>query len=309
MHHRSHHHIPRRRRRGTAFLVVAVVAAFAGSTVQAKPYGQWGSPEPVGSVNGPAAEGCPIESPDGRSLFFVSTRDGGDNDVWLASRSDVDDEFSPPVMLPEPVNSDAGDFCPTPLRGNHLLFVSTRGGVDAYGTTACGGGDIYLTRRSPATGQWDPPRNLGCSPTGPNGPGTEYGPSLVDTGTETVLYFSSGDLAGAKTQDIYVSRRGADGKFGPPEPVTELNTGDADDMMPNVRKDGLELVFASNRPGSVGGFDVYSATRAHVADPWLPPVRIAQVDAGSETRPSLSWDGERLYFGRGGEIYVSERRS
>jgi hypothetical protein len=29
--------------------------------------------------------------------------------------------------------------------------------------------------------------------------------------------------------------------------------------------------------------------------------------AAPETRPSLSWDGERLYFGRAGDIYVSQR--
>jgi hypothetical protein len=127
-------------------------------------------------------------------------------------------------MLPEPVNSDAADFCPTPLRGKDLLFVSTRGGTDAYGTTACGGGDIYLTRRSPATGAWDPPMNLGCTPNGPNGAGTEYGPSLVETDAGPVLFFSSGGILGSNTQDIYMSSRQADGSFDPPQPVTELNT-------------------------------------------------------------------------------------
>ena len=31
---------------------------------------------PVAAVNSPAAEGCPIESPDGLSLLFASTRPG-----------------------------------------------------------------------------------------------------------------------------------------------------------------------------------------------------------------------------------------
>jgi hypothetical protein len=210
--------------------------------------------------------------------------------------------------LPAPVNSDAQEFCPTPLRGKALLFVSTRGGTDAYGTVACGAGDIYLTRRSPATGLWSEPRNLGCAPNGPNGPGTEYGPSLVETAAGVQLYFSTGGAMGSGTQDIQVSRRMADGSFGSPQPVSELNTG-TDDAMPNVRKDGLEVVFTSTRGLGAGSFDVWTSTRASVFDPWPQPVNVAAVNtAASETRPSLSWDGERLYLGRSGDIQVSHRQ-
>src|SRR6266508_737529 len=185
----------------TGALLVAVAAAAPGAAQASQPAG-WAQAELVPNVNDPAAaDGCPIEAPDGLSLYIASTRGpGGDNDLWVATRASEDAEFSAPTMLPEPVNSDAADFCPTPLRGKDLLFVSTRGGTDAYGTTACGGGHIYLTRRSPATGAWDTPMNLGCTPNGPNGAGTEYGPSLVETDAGPVLFFSSGGILGSDTQ-------------------------------------------------------------------------------------------------------------
>jgi WD40-like Beta Propeller Repeat len=292
-------------------IVAALAAVVAGTGVaQAKHFGDWGTADPVPNVNDPMApDGCPIESPDGLSLYIASMRGpGGDNDIWVATRADASTDFGAATMLPEPVNSGAEDFCPTPLRGGSLLFVSNRGGTDAYGTQACGGGDIYLTRRSPVTGQWESPRNLGCAPQGPNGPGTEYGPSLVETEAGTLLFFSSGGLVGTNTQDIYVSRQRADGGFGSPEPVTGLNSA-FDDAMPNVRKDGLEIVFTSNRPGGQGAFDVYSSTRSSVLDLWSPAVNLGAAinTAAPETRPSLSWDGERLYFGRAGDIYVSQR--
>ena len=300
------------RRRAIRLLIgtmLVLVAATAPSAVQAQQLTDWGQAEKVPNVNDPVAvDGCPIESPDGLSLYIASTRRGDPNDIWVATRDSKDAEFGTPTMLPEPVNSNAADFCPTPLQGKNLLFVSTRGGIDAYGTTACGGGDIYITRQSPATGDWAAPRNLGCAPNGPNGTGTEFGPSLVETDIGTLLYFSSGGPLGSNTQDIYVSAQLADGSFGPPTPVAELNTS-SDDVMPNVSKDGLEIVFASTRPGGAGAFDVYSATRNSVGDPWSSPVNLGpavNTDA-PETRPSLSWDGERLYFGRAGEIYVSER--
>jgi len=80
-------------------------------------------------------------------------------------------------------------------------------------------------------------------------------------------------------------------------------------VMPNVSKNGLEVVFASTRPGGEGAFDIYSSTRSSVSEPWSSPVNLGTAvnTASPETRPSLSWDGERLYFGRAGEIYVSHR--
>ncbi|MGH9251465.1 MAG: hypothetical protein ACRD0W_18370 [Acidimicrobiales bacterium] len=290
--------------------VVVTVAVAVPGTAQAKQFSGWSEVEPVSNVNAPGvADGCPIESPDGLSLFIASTRGpGGDNDIWVADRSDESADFGSPTMLPGPVNSDAEDFCPTPLHGNYLLFVSSRGGTDAYGTAACGGGDIYLTRRSPATGTWQAPMNLGCAPDGPNGPGTEYGPSLVETPAGTQLFFSSGGPLGGGTQDIYASRRQADGSFGEREPVAELNST-ADDVMPNVSRNGREVVFASTRPGGQGAFDVYASTRGSVFDEWSTPVNLGTAinTPAAQTRPSLSWDGERLYFGSAGDIFVSHR--
>lgn len=295
-------------------LSVFALAGIVGGAVLVAPasaahVGEWGPTQPLTGINDPtAADGCPIEAPDGSSVFIASTRGpGGDNDIWTAPISTDGQVSGTPEMLPAPVNTDAQEFCPTPLRGKSLLFVSTRGGVDAYGTAACGGGDIYLTRKSPATGEWSEPRNLGCAPHGPNGPGTEYGPSLVETAAGVQLFFSTGGAVGSGTQDIQVSLRLADGSFGAPTPVAELNTG-ADDAMPNVRKDGLEVVFTSNRTGGAGLFDIWTATRASVFDPWSQPVNVTAVNtSASETRPSLSWDGRRLYLGRSGDIQVSHR--
>jgi Tol biopolymer transport system component len=201
------------------------------------------------------------------------------------------------------VNSIYADYCPTPVNGKTLLFVSTRPG-------GCGGGDIYLARRNPALG-WSV-QNLGCDAdgSGPNFPGGEFGPSLVETPQGTLLYFSSDGYQVGGDQDIYVSQQRADGSFGPATIVAELSTA-FHDFMPNVRKDGLEVVFNSNRggPGSFGGQDVYTASRTSTADPWSAPVNLGPSvnTAGNETRSSLSWDGERLHFGRDGDIYVSIR--
>ena len=110
-------------------------------------------------------------------------------------------------------------------------------------------------------------------PTGPTATLDEQGPSYVEVDGRALLYFSrsSASVPG----DIYVSEQLADGSFGPASPVAELNTA-ANDIQPNVRKDGLEVVFSSNHayPGALGGQDVYVSTRASGDDPWSAPVNL-----------------------------------
>jgi len=258
------------------------------------------------------AGGCPIESRDGRSIYMASTRAGGegDLDIWVAHRPDEEAAFGLAENLGPPVNSPYADFCPTPIGGNYLLFVSTR--PAGPGDVVCGSGDMYITRLNPAKG-WETPLNLGCAATGegPNTAGGEFSPSLVESDGRVYLYFSS---TGSGNHDIYVSEMRPDGSFAPGVPVTELNT-EHDDRMPNLTKDGLEVVFASSRPTwgygepAFGSFDIYYASRENIDDPFSEPVNLGPGinTAEGETRSSFSWDRERVHFGRAGEIYVTKR--
>lgn len=280
-------------------------------------FSAWEVATEVIEVNSPSADGCPIESPDGLSLYIASTRAGdgalGGNDIWASDRASKDEPFGAPVSLGAPVNSAANDFCPTPIEGRWLLFVSERPGPETC-QAGPGRGDIYLIRQNAASG-WGEPRHLGCleTGTGPNTAGAEFSPSLVTTKKGTFLYFSS-TVSG--NMDIYVSKLGRDGVFGPPSPVHALNT-EFDDRMPNVSADGLEIVFASDRPvdakgtPAFGSFDIYVSTRKSIDAKWSAPRNLGPNvnTAGSETRSSLSADLERLYFGRDGDIYSSTRRN
>lgn len=260
-------------------------------------------------------DGCPIENPDGLSLFLASNRPGtaGGNDIWAADRASLGEPWGTPRNLGAPVNSASADFCPTPVRGRSLFFVSERPG-DGTGPTPCGGGDIYLSRQSPAGG-WSAPVMLKCAPEGPNFSGGERSPSLVETAFGTFLFYSSNGSGG--DQDIYMSRMGRDGNFGPGKVVRELST-EFEDIMPNVREreDGsFEIVFSSNRPtwgrgqAAFGGQDVYYARSWWLTGSWSAPTNLGEAvnTAGVEQRSTLSKDGERLYFGRDGDIFMSKR--
>jgi len=286
---------------------MSVAATTFGAT-----YGPWGAPAKIDTINGNHADlntasvdGCPIQSPDGLSLYMASNRPryGADPrtdlDIWVAHRDSPDAPYGAPMNLGESINSTADDFCPTPVQGKGLFFVSARPG-------GCGAGDLYFARLNPSHG-WTTPANLGCqSNGGPNGAGGEAGPSYFEAGGQAYLYFSSGP-------DIVVSTRQPNGSFGPAVAVASLNTG-SNDLRPNVRKDGLEIVFDSDRAGGAGGFDIYTATRASVNDPWSSVTNVAAVNtSASETRASFSWDARSLVLGRnpGGEgatdIFVTTR--
>ncbi len=302
-------HISRPNRRSLLSPMMLGLMLVAPQLVGAHQFTAWSVAQPEPGVSSPtAADGCPIESPNGLRLFFASNRNpiGGasdTNDIWVAERSSVEDVFDTPVQLPAPVNSTAADFCPTPLNGKRLLFVSARAIPGA-----CGAGDIYITRYHPVRG-WETPTNLGCSATGagPNSAGGEFSPSLVETAQGTLLYFSSPGQGGL--QDIYVSLQRPDGSFAPGTPVSEVNLAGFHDQMPNVSRDGLEMAFVSDRTGGAGSFDVYVSTRPTTADPWSAPVNLGPAvnTAAGESRPSLSGDGHRLHFGRLGDIWVSTR--
>src|SRR3989442_4927794 len=88
------------------------------------------------------------------------------------------------------------------------------------------------------------------------------------------------------------------------------------DQQPAISKDGLSLYFTSNRPGGLGGFDMYVSQRACVDDPWGSPVNLgATVNTTfDEGNPAFSRDGHLLFFqskrpgGLGGiDIWVSRR--
>lgn len=258
----------------------------------------------VGAPTPTVGGGCPIESWDGNELYTASGS-AGTLDICVYRRDGRSGNFGRRTRLGEPVSlDDAQDFCPTPLTGNWLMFVSTRGGPGA-----CGSSDIYLARYCPIPPQsFGEAQHLVCAPAGPNTAGTEFSPSLVTTAEGTFIYYSSnvdGD------QDIYKSEMRPDGSFDAPVPVSALNTG-FDDQQPNVSRDGLTIVFVSTRDSGV--HDIFMATRESVGDDWSTPRNLSvelqfPTAASAETRPSLSWDLKRLYYGSDGLVYVSERRA
>jgi Tol biopolymer transport system component len=295
-----------------------VTGPFRG--LEARQASEWSEPVNLGAeVNSSFEDLAPHLSSDGLALYFASTRTGslGGEDLWVSRRSSPDAPWAPATNLGPALNTAANERSPALSRNRRLLFFAT----DRPGGS--GGFDVWLSWRGDPdddTG-WQPPVNLG---TGVNTTATDAGPSFFEGGpvwqahrwrTEIPqLYVGSNRAGGPGGLDIYLASVPG-GWAGPPTLVGELSTPQAD-LTPTVSRDGLEIIIASNRPGTLGGFDLWHAFRHTVHEPWSAPTSLGPPinTAAIESFPSLSFDARTLVFqssrpgGFGGsDIYLSTR--
>ena len=95
------------------------------------------------------AEGRPSVRRDGKEVVFNSNRSGGLGleDLYVSTRQNVVDEWSPPVNMGAPINGPARDWQPfLSLDGSTLLFISNRPGTLGFS-------DIYISTRSRTASQ------------------------------------------------------------------------------------------------------------------------------------------------------------
>src|SRR6266699_1684092 len=108
----------------------------------------------------------------------------------------------------------------------------------------------------------------------------------------------------------------ANSEWSEPVPLLAPVNSRCQDQTPTLSKDELSLYFGSDRPGGMGGFDIWVARRACADCPWESPENVGGVvnSIAAETGPGLSIDGHLLFFrstregGQGlGDIYVAHR--
>jgi Tol biopolymer transport system component len=243
-------------------------------------------------VNTPTAtEGCPFVTRSEHLLVFASNRPGGYGalDLYIAYWDAAEKRWGAPVNLGPTVNTPANEQCPLlSANGRELVFVSNRPG-------GAGGLDLWLARRDDSRSdfEWSPAVNL----TDVNTAADEFGPGWYEERGRTVLYFNSNRAGGAGAHDLYASTEQQDGSFSAPVPAAGLNTA-SQEQFASLSRDGLEIFFSSDRPGTLGGLDLWRATRPNTRAAWDTPVNLGPNvnSAAAEGRSAISWDGGTLYF-------------
>jgi hypothetical protein len=278
------------------------VASMAQTSSAGRKYSDWGPAVNLGcgTINSPANDFGPAISKDGLSLYFSSTRDDPNGDLYVAQRPSTSEPWGAPQNLGPTVNSAAAENNPAFSRDGHWMFFNSnrQGGF--------GDIDLWASYREHVHDDfaWQTPFNLGA---GVNTNQFEAGASFFENegGNAPLLFFGHGLSAATQgsTTDIWMSELLPDGTFGNARPVPELNSSTGD-QRPQIRFDCLEIFFFSNRPGSMlnssgtSSIDIWVATRNSVEDPWDTPVPLGPAvnSPFQDFQGHLSSDGLTLYF-------------
>lgn len=220
----------------------------------------WGEPMNVGAtINTGSSEGGTAFSTDGHWMFFNTDKPGGFGraDIYQSYRANIHDDFGwqTPTNLGANINSVSDDNAPTYFENGGLpqLFF----GSAKVGATLPARPNLFLTNLQ-ADGTWSAATLIvELSSTG-----SEHRPTISRDGLE--IFFVS-DRTGSVGSDLWGSTRETlDTPWSTPFNLgATLNTG-AEDTHPYLAADGKTLYFSSNRPGGLGGFDLYLTTREQI---------------------------------------------
>lgn len=191
-------------------------------------------------------EGAHCISPDGKSLYFTGcNRPGGMGscDIYVSHR--VGDHWGTPRNLGSPINTSGWEAQPAlSADGRTLYFVSNRKGGQ-------GGYDIWKSELQ-AHGAWGTPENLGSQI---NTPFDESAP-YIHADNQT-LYFSSNGWPGFGDLDIFVSKRGDDGKWQYPSNMGPLVNNHFEQRAWSITMNGKQGYFSSRSHTRKTDLDIY----------------------------------------------------
>lgn len=177
---------------GQKMMVFIGGATDPGSLYQISKDGEaWTKPSLLaGNLNSPAMETTCSITPDGKTIYFASDRQGGKGglDIWKVEMKDG--RWGVPVNLGPEINSSDNEDAPFIHPDQHTLFFTS----DGHRTM--GGRDIF--KATLVNGKWSKPENLGYPI---NTTANDNYFTLLADGKRA--YFSSDRKGGKGAQDIY----------------------------------------------------------------------------------------------------------
>jgi hypothetical protein len=154
----------------------------------------------------------------------------------------------------------------------------------------------------------------------------DLGPAISKN--QRSLYFGSARPGGFGGADLWIAQRArAEDPWGPPVNLGPVINTSAGELVPSFSRDGHWMFFNSDRPGGLGGLDVWASYRTNTHDDfgWTTPINLgphinrAGLDAGASPSSIDEQDDHEqgltlLYFGSdrpGGlglvDLYVSTK--
>ncbi|NDC79145.1 MAG: flagellar motor protein MotB, partial [Chitinophagia bacterium] len=184
--------------------------------------------------------------------------------------------------LGDSVNSPFPEYYPSlPVDGHTLFFTRRIGGTN----------EDFLVARLDSSA-WRRAENLH----GDINTTLNEGAQNISQDGEWLVFTGCNFPDGMGSCDIYLSSRNRQGGWGRPRNLGEPVNTEAWESAPCLSPDRRTLYFASNRPGGMGGNDIW-VSRRRPDGGWGEPENLgAPVNtAGNESCPFLHADGRTLY--------------
>jgi hypothetical protein len=200
------------------------------------------------------------------------------------------------------INSAYAEYVPLITPDESVMYFTSRregstGNLkDAYNMSY---EDVYVSQKNEA-GKWGTPKNIGA----PINTSTHDAcVALSFDGNQMIIYRTSNDML---TGDLYVSRIGFDGWTNPEKFGAEINTPFIETSA-CFSTDTSVIYFSSNKPGGLGGKDIYRIKKLPNGR-WSMPMNLGSTinTDKDDDAPFLHPDGTTLYFSSKGHNTMGE---
>jgi hypothetical protein len=232
-------------------------------------------------------------------IYFKSTRSGGlgMSDIWRATRATATEPWSAPARV-DPLSTVDNETSPRIAPDGLTIWIQRNNGSTSK--------TMVSTRSSP-TSPWSDPIQL-----------TEFSSAIGDNQfsstdpQQLVGYLTSEHDSTTRPHLFRTTRTSPSGVWGAPVEIPELMSTTGNNWTPWVTPDGLAIIWASNRGGTAGSYDLWLATRETTNDAFRKAINLAEInDEFAATDPWISPDLRHIYFAgdKSGnlEIYEASR--
>jgi outer membrane protein OmpA-like peptidoglycan-associated protein len=203
--------------------------------------GSWSAPKSIG-LNAKTNIGSVGLSPDGQHLLIYMGGQTNNGDIYSCEMQG--DNWTNPVKLSSKINSASQESSASLTPDQKTMYFSSNrpGGF--------GGQDVYVIRKN-SNGEWGEPVNLGATI---NTAYDEDSPFIHPDGK--TLYFSSNGHNTMGGSDIFKTINNGRTWTLPVNMGYPINTVHNDNYFV-LSADGKKGYYSSNRPGGLGGQDIY----------------------------------------------------
>jgi hypothetical protein len=193
----------------------------------------------------------PAFTADGQSIYFTARMNGGDEDIFIASKEN--NQWTSPENLSKTINTNFNEgTCTISADGKTMVFTSCEG------RESLGSCDLFITRLT--DNGWAVPQNMGAKV---NSPFWDSQASLSSDGS--LLVFSSDRYGGKGGKDLYVSRLGEMNEWTKAVLMSDAINTVKDEVSPFLHANGTSLFFASNGHSGLGGFDLFLTNKEAIS--------------------------------------------